>query len=119
MVDCSADKLTAAGRDFACALARRIGAGERPPPPPTPPPGAAKPATPVTTPRPYEPSRPASSAAPSRLPPSKSLDETLLNELSLSLEQTASGSKSPSPKKPDTSLDEQMNKLLGEITKKA
>lgn len=90
-----------------------------PMPAPPPPPGAAKPATPVTTPRPYEPSRPASSASPSRLPPAKSLDDTLLNELSLSLEQTASGSKSASPKKPDTSLDEQMNKLLGEITKKA
>lgn len=86
-----------------------------PMPAPPPPPSTAKPATAA---RPFELPRSAAPTPPTRLPPAKSLDDTLLNELSLSLEQAAPGSKSASQKKPDTSLDEQMNKLLGEITKK-
>lgn len=98
------------------------------PMPAQPPAPAAPRSAPVTPPRAATPPRPLeftkpATAAPTtstRLPPAKSLDDALLNELAMSLEEpsVADKDKKPSTKRTDTSLDEQMNKLLGEISKK-
>jgi hypothetical protein len=73
--------------------------------------------------RPLDAAKPAAAAPPAspRLPPAKSLDDALLNELAMSLEEPSAApdkDKKPASKRTDSSLDEQMNKLLGEISKK-
>jgi flagellar biogenesis protein FliO len=77
---------------------------------PPPPPGVVAP-KPADAPRNFE--YPKVGSAESRTV-AKDLDTTLLNELEVSLDPKPSAA----PRKPDVSLDEQMNRLLGEITKK-
>lgn len=94
-----------------------------PMPAPPPPPSAARPGGSAPAPRSFElPKSSTVSAPPSpRMPHVNALDDALMKELSSSLEQEAPRSghgKNAAPKKSDTSLDEQMNKLLGEISKK-
>jgi hypothetical protein len=100
-------------------------------PMPAQPPAPATPrSAPMATPRtaspaarPLDAAKPAAAAPPAspRLPPAKSLDDALLNELAMSLEEPSAApdkDKKPASKRTDSSLDEQMNKLLGEISKK-
>ena len=84
----------------------------------------AAPAAPTGPTRPFEFSRSVVAAprpAPS-LPPANSLDDALLNELAISLEDPEPAPeidiRSAAPRRTDNSLDEQMNKLLGEISRK-
>lgn len=87
-------------------------------PMPAPPPAPAMPKPAAT--RPFEFSK--APAASPRMPQAKSLDDTLLTELALSLEDAvvpAEKEKKPAgSRRSDPSIDEQMNKLLGEISKK-
>jgi hypothetical protein len=68
------------------------------------------------------PSEPAKTPGPSasRLPTAKALDDELLKELTLSLEPDppAADKASSAVRKAESSLDEQMNRLLGEISRK-
>jgi len=79
---------------------------------PPPPPGVSPAAKPAAQPAPrnFEYPKVGQAAA----APAKDLDSTLLNELEVSLD----GNPSATTKKPDVSLDEQMNRLLGEISRK-
>lgn len=94
-----------------------------PMPAPPPPPGAVKPAGSAQAPRSFELPKPATASPPPapRMPQVNALDDALLKELSLSLEQETplpGHEKNAAPKRSDASLDEQMNKLLGEISKR-
>ena len=94
-----------------------------PMPAPPPPPAAAKPGMSAPAARPFETPKPATASASlaPRMPQVNALDDALLKELSLSLEQEAPSpgrEKNAAPKRSDASLDEQMNKLLGEISKR-
>jgi len=94
-----------------------------PMPAPPPPPAAVKPAGSAPAPRSFDLPKPATASSPTapRMPQVNALDDALLKELSLSLEQEAPSpgrEKNAAPKKSDASLDEQMNKLLGEISKR-
>lgn len=80
--------------------------------PPQPPAAASatRPADTPAAPRNFEYPKPGTAAS---RQPAKDLDSALLHELETSLDR-----KPGAPGKPDASLDEQMNKLLGEISRK-
>lgn len=89
-----------------------------PMPAPPPPPAAMKPGASAPAPRHFDPSKPSAAPAAPRMPQVNALDDALMKELSVSLQQEAPPSAQGKSARPDASLDEQMNKLLGEISKR-